>query len=169
MGVCNQIASWLISVPIPSGNLAFDSPACREQMAYRDCTINLSDHQHSGALSSRLRRQRVKTCSFSKSISLDSNPLKQQQNPSLTVNNKNMEWCWHTVDSSGLEASACLLMRQKELLRDRSRLNGWRDNAHAVNICPLIQVLSIESPILLLTVWHAKLIYRICRKPYTSV
>lgn len=65
--------NWIISVPMPSGNLAFDSPARREQMAYRDCTINPSDHQLSGALSSGLRRQRAKTWSFGESIFLESN------------------------------------------------------------------------------------------------
>lgn len=69
--------NWIISVPVPSGNLAFDSLTYREQMAYIDCRINLSDHQLSGALSSELRTQRMKTWIFGKSVFLESSPPQQ--------------------------------------------------------------------------------------------
>lgn len=53
--------NWIISVSIRSGNLAFDSPAHREQIACRDCTVIPSDYQCSGAFSSQPRRETEET------------------------------------------------------------------------------------------------------------
>lgn len=111
-------------------------------MAYRDCTINPCDHQLRGASSSGLRRQRAQT--------LESNRC-SGNNPSLNVNNKNVQSFWPAVDSLGsLAARVSVLMRDKDNYKEtewsgsniRAYELGWRFKRLCVVECVFAFILS---------------------------